>query len=124
MIPRGEKLRHQLAGQRHHRFGSSSESIDQLYLALTAKLRLPDEEPQDKPKRLPIPDHIPRMEVELTTGDDDCPTCGSGLRRLGENVTETLENVPSAHPFFLNQRRTRSRHREPHPVSKLCVLGL
>ena len=39
---------------------------------LIEKLRLPDEEPKDKPKRRPIPDHIPRMEVELTTGDDDC----------------------------------------------------
>ncbi|WP_139792741.1 hypothetical protein [Pseudophaeobacter leonis] len=29
-----EKLRHQLAAQRHHRFGSSSESIEQLQLAL------------------------------------------------------------------------------------------
>ena len=48
-----EKLRHQLAGHRNHRFGSSSESIEQLQLALetseiavakmTAKLRLPDE---------------------------------------------------------------------------------
>ena len=56
-----EKLRHQLAGQRHHRFGSSSQSIGQLQLALetseiavakmTAKLRLPDEDPKDKPKR-------------------------------------------------------------------------
>ncbi|SLN71129.1 Transposase C of IS166 homeodomain protein [Roseovarius gaetbuli] len=46
-----EKLRHQLAGHRNHRFGSSSESIEQLQLALetseiavakmTAKLRLP-----------------------------------------------------------------------------------
>lgn len=25
-----EKLRHQLAGQRHHRFGPSSESVEQL----------------------------------------------------------------------------------------------
>ncbi|TCS54476.1 transposase IS166 family protein [Primorskyibacter sedentarius] len=58
-----EKLRHQLAGHRNHRFGSSSESIEQLQLALetseiavakmTAKLRLPDEEPKDKPKRRP-----------------------------------------------------------------------
>jgi hypothetical protein len=61
---------------------------------MTAKLRLPDEEPKDKPKRRPIPDHIPRMEVELTTGDDDCPQCGSGLRRLGEDVTGELEYVP------------------------------
>ena len=38
---------------------------------MTAKLRLPDEELKEKPKRRPIPDHIPRMEVELTMGDDD-----------------------------------------------------
>lgn len=106
-----EKLRHQLAGQRNHRFGSSSESIEQLQLALenseiaaakmTAKLRLPDEEPKDKPKRRPIPDHIPRMEVELTTGDDDCAQCGGGLRRLGEDVTEELEYVPGR--FIVNR---------------------
>ena len=106
-----EKLRHQLAGHRNHRFGSSSESIEQLQLALetseiavakmTAKLRLPDEEPKDKPKRRPIPDHIPRMEVELTTGDEDCPQCGGGLRRLGEDVTEELEYVPGR--FIVNR---------------------
>ncbi|MEZ5725629.1 MAG: transposase [Paracoccaceae bacterium] len=72
-----EKLRHQLAGHRAHRFGSSSESIEQLQLALetseiaaaamTARMKLPDIEAKSKPKRKPIPDHIPRMEgvVEL-----------------------------------------------------------
>ena len=106
-----EKLRHQLAGHRTHRFGSSSESIEQLQLALetseiavakmTAKLRLPDEDPKDKPKLRPIPDHIPRMEVELTTGDDDCARCGGVLRRLGEDVTEELEYVPGR--FIMNR---------------------
>lgn len=57
MIPRGGKLRHQLAGQCNYRFGTLSESVEQLQLALensetavakmTAKLRLPDEEPKD-----------------------------------------------------------------------------
>jgi hypothetical protein len=65
-----EKLRQQLAGRRSHRFGPSSETIELLQLALeaseisvakmTAKLRLPDEEEKDKPKRRPIPDHITR----------------------------------------------------------------
>jgi transposase len=106
-----EKLRHQLAGHRSHRFGSSSETIEQLQLALeaseisvakmTAKLRLPDEEEKDKPKRRPIPDHIPRQEIELTTGDDDCAHCGSTLRRLGEDVTEELEYVPGR--FVVNR---------------------
>ena len=68
---------------------------------MTAKLRLPDEEPKDKPKRRPIPDHIPRMEVELTTGDDDCAQCGGGLRRLGEDGTEELEYVPGR--FIVNR---------------------
>ncbi|WP_227268738.1 transposase [Roseobacter weihaiensis] len=93
-----EKLRHQLVGHRNHRFGSSSESIEQLQLALetseiavakmTAKRRLPDEEPKDKPKRRPIPDPIPRMAGELTMGKDDCAQCGVALRRLAEDVQE------------------------------------
>ena len=75
-----EKLRHQLAGQRAHRFGASSETSEQLQLALetseiaaaamTARLKLPDIEEKDKPKRGPIPDHIPRMEVELSPCTD------------------------------------------------------
>tara|TARA_R110002126_G_scaffold3482_3_gene19899 strand:- start:6783 stop:7688 length:906 start_codon:yes stop_codon:yes gene_type:complete len=106
-----EKLRHQLVGHRAHRFGTSSESIEQLQLALemseiaiaglTAKLCLPDEDAKDKPKRKPIPDHIPRMEVELTTGADDCAECGGTLRRLGEDVTEELEYVPGR--FIVNR---------------------
>lgn len=117
---KGEKLRHQLAGHRAARFGISSESIKQLQLALetseiaiakmTAKLRLPDEEPanssRNKPKRRPIPDHIPRMEVELTTGNDDCAQCGGRLRRLGEDVTEELEYVPGR---FIVNRIVRAR---------------
>ena len=111
-----EKLRHQLAGLRSHRYGSSSEAIEQLQLALetsevataamTARLRLPDEEPKSKPKRRPIPDHIPRQHIELTTGDEACAECGGKLRRLGEDVTEELEYVPGR---FIVNRITRPR---------------
>ncbi len=60
-----EKLRHQLAGHRAHRFGGSSETAEQLQLALetseiaaamAARMKLPDIEEKDKPKRRPIPD--------------------------------------------------------------------
>ena len=105
------KLRHQLAGHRAHRFGASSETSEQLQLALeiseiaiaamTAKLRLPEDTPADKPKRKPIPDHSPRVEVELTTGDTACAQCGGKLRRLGEDVTEELEYVPGR--FIVNR---------------------
>jgi transposase len=111
------KLRHQLAGHNHHRYGSKSETIEQLQLALetseiataamTAKLRLPDEDTlKGKPKRRPIPDHIPRQHIELTTGDDACAECGGKLRRLGEDVTEELEYVPGR---FIVNRITRPR---------------
>lgn len=106
-----EKLRHQLAGHRAARFGSSAETLDQLQLALetsevaaaamTARLRLPSDEAADKPRRRPIPDHIPRMHVELTPGGDGCPDCGGVLRRLGEGVTEELEYVPGR--FIVNR---------------------
>lgn len=106
-----EKLRHQLAGHRAHRFGASTETADQLRLALetseiaaaamTATLRLPDIEPKDKPKRRPIPDHIPRMEVEIAPGEDCCADCGGALRRIGEDVTEELEYVPGR--FIVNK---------------------
>src|SRR5690606_35050355 len=88
-----EKLRHQLAGHRAHRFGASSETAEQLQLALetseiaaaamTARMKLPDIEEKAKPKRRPIPDHIPRMEVELTPGAEACADCGGRLRRIG-----------------------------------------
>lgn len=63
-----EKLRRQLAGHRAHRFGASSETAEQLRLALetseiaatamTARMKLPDIEEKSKLKRRPIPDHI------------------------------------------------------------------
>ena len=89
-----ERLRHQLAGHRAHRFGASSETAEQLQLALemseiaiaalTARLHLPEDAPVDKPKRKPIPDHIPRVEVELIPANTACTNCSGKLRRLGE----------------------------------------
>ncbi|PWK54897.1 transposase [Roseicyclus mahoneyensis] len=106
-----EKLRHQLAGHRAHRFGASSETAEQLQLALetseiaaaamTARMKLPDIEEKDKPKRRPIPDHIPRMEVELAPSADACADCGGRMRRIGEDVTEELEYVPGR--FIVNR---------------------
>lgn len=111
-----EKLRHQLAGHRAHRFGASSETAEQLQLALetseiaaaamTARMCLPDIEEKDKPKRRPIPDHVPRMEVELTPSVEACADCGGRLRRIGEDVTEELEYIPGR---FIVNRTVRPR---------------
>ncbi|HEY0276177.1 MAG TPA: transposase, partial [Paenirhodobacter sp.] len=82
-----EKLRHQLAGHRAHRFGASSETAEQLQLApvtselaaaaMTARMKLPDVEEKDKPKRRPIPDHIPPDG----SGTDTRRRCLCRLRR-------------------------------------------
>ena len=60
-----EKLRHQLAGQHHHRsdrhlrasnsFNWRWKRAEIAVAEMTAKLRLPDEEPKDKPIASPYP---------------------------------------------------------------------
>ncbi|MEQ8653067.1 MAG: hypothetical protein RIC87_11445 [Kiloniellales bacterium] len=96
-----EKLKLQLAGQRRHRFGARSETMDQLELTLeeaeisAAQMDVPPQAPQqdgtarpkDKPKRKPLPADLPRNEEILSPGET-CGACGGRLRTLGEDVTE------------------------------------
>ena len=46
-----------------------------------------------KPARRPLPDHLPRERI-VYPAPAACPCCGGTLRKLGEDVTETLEVVP------------------------------
>lgn len=55
------------------------------------QVKLQDIEEKDKPKRRPIPGHIPHMEVEPTPGADARADGGGRQRRIGEHVTEELE---------------------------------
>ena len=107
-----EKLRHQVAGQNTHRFGSKAEGLDQL------QLRLEDEEVAQaaaepvklqkqanteeiaKPKRRPLPEHLPRIEHILSVGDA-CADCGGKLKELGRDTTQELEYIPGR--FVVNQ---------------------
>lgn len=105
-----EKLKHQLAGLRQHKFGAKSEALDQLELTLEdeeiaqaaqAPREAPeDETPKDKPKRKPLPDHLPRCETVLSAGDA-CPSCGGKLKQVGQDVTEELEYIPGR--FVVNR---------------------
>lgn len=108
-----EKLKHQLAGHRRHRFGARSETLDQLNLSLEdeeivrAAVRPADDgdglagaPPKTTPKRQPLPDHLPRHEEVLSAGDS-CTACGGRLKRVGEDVTEELEYVPGR--FVVNR---------------------
>ena len=102
-----EKLKLQLANLRRQRFGTKSEAldqiIDQLEFALVeaeaaAEQRycerpIADTDVKEHPIRRPLPNHLPREDVILNPGET-CQQCGGVLRRLGEDVSETLEYVP------------------------------
>ncbi|MGJ8535488.1 MAG: IS66 family transposase [Alphaproteobacteria bacterium] len=114
-----EKLKRELACLRRHRFGTRSEALDQL------ELTLEDEEiaraveapvdgdvtdpttaaPKGKPKRKPLPDHLPRNDAVLSPGDA-CGSCGGSLKTLGEDITEELEYIPG---LFVVNRIIRPR---------------
>ncbi len=66
-----------LTGLRRHRFGAKFEALDQLELLLEseevaaaageAKIdRASRQEPKGRPKRKPLPDHLPREEQVVT----------------------------------------------------------
>ncbi|MET0372691.1 MAG: IS66 family transposase [Rhizorhabdus sp.] len=109
-----EKLKVQLARLRRMKFGQSSERLallaDQLELTLedmeaaTAHAHcviegaVPAgslEAARRKPKREPLPAHLPRDEVVHPAPQaDGCTACGGNMSPLGEDVTEVLEYVP------------------------------
>ena len=110
-----EKLRLQIARLRRMQFGRSSErisrQIEQLELRLeelqteaaedTAKAEAREDAApapdRTRPKRKPLPDHLPRQEVvhqPAGGGACTCPACGGAMARLGEDVTEVLDYVP------------------------------
>ena len=107
------KLKFQLARYRRAEFGRSSEKltreIEQLELAIEClesdqAERLAAASPmvaaaieeaieKQKPARRPLPEHLPREEMRHPAACT-CPHCGGALRRIGEEVTETLDYVP------------------------------
>jgi len=100
-----------IAKMRRETFGASSERgaklIDQLELQLAdlveaateaksaaAVATLSPAEEVQKPARRPLPDHLPRERI-VHPAQATCPDCGGQLRKLGEDITETLELVPA-----------------------------
>ncbi|HUI34987.1 MAG TPA: IS66 family transposase [Stellaceae bacterium] len=103
------KLRFQLARYRRAEFGRSSEKLereaDQLELAIETleadqAERLAAVSPivaaaieSKKPARRALPAHLPREE-KIYAAPCACPSCGGALRRIGEDIIETLDYVP------------------------------
>ena len=121
-----EKLKAELAGHRKARFGSKSESLDQLALDLQDDEEIEaaaeaqqaeqssgndEEAASNKPRakrkhnRTPLPDHLDRQDAVLSPGED-CGACGGSLRQIGEDITEELEYIPDR---FVVRRILRPR---------------
>jgi transposase len=110
-----ERLKLLLARMRRERYGQSSERgarlIEQLELQLAeleegvaeeetvAEITAAPPERAERsggarrPARRPLPEHLPRERI-VYPAPCACPKCGGPVRRLGEDVTETLECEP------------------------------
>jgi transposase len=102
------KLRHQLYGQRSER---ATRLLDQIELGLEELESTATEDEiaaeqaaarttnvagftRKRPARQPFPDHLPRERV-VEPAPATCHCCGGArLRKLGEDITETLEVIP------------------------------
>ena len=112
-----EKLKFTIKKLRHERFGQSAERgvlLEQLELELadleedagqaeaaariaaaaaSAAINVAAFE-RRKPARRPLPDHLPRERIVYPL-PAACPCCGGAtVRKIGEDVTETLELIP------------------------------
>jgi transposase len=110
-----EKLRIQIARLRRQQYGRSSEKMTRELEQF--ELRLEELETEEaagpaaptspnsaqaeaavpaqtgKSGRRPLPAHLPRHEVVHERGCA-CPSCGGALRKVGEDITETLDYIP------------------------------
>lgn len=106
-----EALQLQILALRRRQFGRKSEQLDTQIEQLELKLEelqtdegqsLPTDTAQvpnkraTRPKRLPLPDHLPRDVQEHLPAEDACPACGNSMTKLGEDVSEMLEYVPAS----------------------------
>jgi transposase len=120
-----EKLKLQIAKLKRAQFGASGEQIgaQQLQLLIDSLQELatgnipapavgaledtapetgdapPDADSGEKPRRRPLPSHLPRDVVHHAPTDMapgcTCPSCGGKLKHLGDDVAEQLEYVPA-----------------------------
>jgi transposase len=111
-----ETLKLLLSQLRRMQFGRKSEKlqrqIEQLELQLEDLQRAQADEETErtescpaesslwaanvKPVRRPLPEHLPRQTQTHEPKHSACPDCGGELRKLGEDVSETLEYVPES----------------------------
>ena len=124
-----EKISFELARLKDWRFGAKSErmsaqqrdlftedlaadmaDLEVRLAALQAAAKQPSPAPEQpatkrKPKREPLPDHLPRVDTRVEPENTTCE-CGQAMQRVGEDVSERLDIVPAQ--FFV-QRQIRGK---------------
>lgn len=118
-----EKLTHELAILKRHRFARRSESLDAQQASLLDELldadlgaieeelaqaaqSLPDTTQQKStPKRTPLPPELPRTLIAHEPDATTC-RCGCQLTRIGEEISEKLDYTPGT---FTVERHVRGK---------------
>ena len=100
-----EKLRRTIFGKKSEKIAVQLEQfeleLEELETAQAAAETIvgavrPEAAPQPRPKRKPLPAHLPRQAVTHTPQHECCPDCGGSLKQFGEDVSEQLEYVPES----------------------------
>ena len=99
-----EKLRRTLFGRKSEKIVVQLEQLEleleELETAQAAAETIADgvrpEAPQARPKRKPLPAHLPRQAFTHIPEHECCPDCGGSLKQFGEDVSEQLEYVPES----------------------------
>lgn len=112
-----QSLREQLALLKAKRYGKSSEKLDKQIEEIELKIEENElilgfkteqdnvnsdksiatvDDSKQKPKRQKLPEHLPR-EAAVLKPVDQCPACGGvEFRKISDDISETLEYVPSS----------------------------
>jgi transposase len=103
-------LNHEIRLLRHLRYGPKSEAINPAQLSLfeeaieediaAAEAKLAElttgqssSKPRNQPKRKPLPDHLPRVDIHHEPAQTECG-CGQAMERVSQDVSERLDYVP------------------------------
>lgn len=117
-----EKLTHELAILKRHRFAKTSEVLSSGQRQLFEELITEDiiaienelaelapsaqaEKPKQQPKRKPLPPELPRTVIEHEPDSTSC-SCGCQMQRIGEDISEKLDYTPGE---FTVERHVRGK---------------
>jgi transposase len=117
-----DQLTHEIAVLRRLQFGKRSEqlNVEQMSLlneAIDADLAAleieleqlqpdtPPDKQRQKPRRTPLPPHLPRTDIHHEPDDKTC-SCGCQRVRIGEDISEKLDYTPGV---FTVERHIRGK---------------